>query len=209
MREFKETGENADGGPDADSGEMNFERKLGLVNALLECDIMKSPGKRDTVVNQLRSDIRDTVQRDTNARVDVLNIVGRCGDFPGGMDELVGIVRVLEGPSKGMRRVDEVLKGVAGAGRRMADEDQTSQPPDKRALREAMAKSFNMDDLEVLCADIEQELHDNDVNLEVNLETVGGSGKKIKILKLIDYLDRRGYLNYLVNAIREARPGII
>lgn len=72
-----------------------------------------------------------------------------------------------------------------------------------------MAKSFTMDDLEVLCDDIEQELHDHDVDLEVNLEIVGGSGKKSKILKLIEYLDNRGYLNYLINAVREARPGII
>ncbi|MDM8551464.1 hypothetical protein QUF72_15365 [Desulfobacterales bacterium HSG2] len=62
---------------------------------------------------------------------------------------------------------------------------------------------------EVLCADIEQELHDNDVDLEVSLEMVGGSGKKSKILKLTDYLDRRGYLNYLIDAVRETRPEII
>ena len=41
------------------------------------------------------------------------------------------------------------------------------------------------------------------------MELVGGEGKAVKILNLIAYLDRRGYLGYLVSAVRRSRPGII
>jgi hypothetical protein len=64
-------------------------------------------------------------------------------------------------------------------------------------------------ELDLLCADIEQELVANRVALQVNLELVGGSGKPGKMLNLIGYLDRRGYLVYLVAAVRRARPGVI
>jgi len=43
----------------------------------------------------------------------------------------------------------------------------------------------------------------------VNLEMVGGEGKRAKVLNLIQYLERRGYLSYLVSAVRKARPEII
>jgi len=43
----------------------------------------------------------------------------------------------------------------------------------------------------------------------VNLDMVGGEGKRTKVLNLIDYLDRRGRLPYLVSAVRQARPEII
>ncbi len=44
---------------------------------------------------------------------------------------------------------------------------------------------------------------------QVDPEIVGGSGKPAQVLNLIQYLDRRGYLDYLVKAVRRARPGII
>jgi nucleoside phosphorylase len=79
----------------------------------------------------------------------------------------------------------------------------------KRALREAIAQSFNEEELEMLCADIEQDLSNDGIKLQVNLEAVGGRTKANKILNLISYLDRRGYLAYLVTAVRRSRSGII
>jgi hypothetical protein len=80
---------------------------------------------------------------------------------------------------------------------------------DKRALREGMVQAFSVEDLELLCADVETALGRAGIELQVNLEIVGGSGKPAKVLRLIQYLDRRGYLGYLVNALRSARSGII
>jgi len=80
---------------------------------------------------------------------------------------------------------------------------------DKRALREGMVHAFSLEDLELLCDDVGTALGRAGIQLQVNLEIVGGSGKPAKVLRLIQYLDRRGYLGYLVNAVRSVRPGII
>ena len=80
---------------------------------------------------------------------------------------------------------------------------------DKRALREAMIQAFSVEELEVLCADIQDELATAGISLPVSLAMVGGNGKAAQVLNLIQYLDRRGYLSYLMKAARVARPGII
>lgn len=80
---------------------------------------------------------------------------------------------------------------------------------DLRILREAMVQFFNMAELAELCLDVQETLKDAGINLEVNMEMVGGDGKRAKVLNLILYLDRRGYLSYLVRAVRKARPEII
>ncbi|MCP4108009.1 MAG: toll/interleukin-1 receptor domain-containing protein [Desulfobacteraceae bacterium] len=76
---------------------------------------------------------------------------------------------------------------------------------DKRALRGAITKVFDRDDLEILCSDIEEDLSNDGVVLEVNLDAVGGGSKKEnKVLSLINYLDKRGYLNYLITAVKRS-----
>jgi hypothetical protein len=80
---------------------------------------------------------------------------------------------------------------------------------DRRALREAVIREFGLEDLELLCDDVQTALERAGVELQVNLEIVGGSGKAAKVLRLIQYLDRRGYLGYLVSAVRSVRSGII
>jgi hypothetical protein len=102
----------------------------------------------------------------------------------------------------------------SGLPRRAAEQSAPALPGsqatvDKPALREAIVQAFSLDELELLCADIEHDLAAIGIALQVNLELVGGSGKPGKVLSLIGYLDRRGYLAYLVNAVRRARPGII
>lgn len=79
----------------------------------------------------------------------------------------------------------------------------------KTVLRNVMVDRFTNEELETLCADVQQLLNDNSISLQVNLDIVGGSSKAGKILNLIDYLDRRGYVDYLVRTVREARPGAI
>lgn len=89
----------------------------------------------------------------------------------------------------------------------------TVKPPtamiDKRKLREAIVKAYSVDELEVLCADIQSSLADKGIDLMLNLDVIEGEGKTIKTLNLIEFMDRRGYLGYLVDAVREGRPGII
>jgi hypothetical protein len=80
---------------------------------------------------------------------------------------------------------------------------------DKRALREAIIKNFGQTDLDLLCADVEQDLANDGIDLQVNTAIVGGNSLPAQVLNLIQYLDRRAYLDYLVKAVRRARPGII
>ena len=79
----------------------------------------------------------------------------------------------------------------------------------KPAIRNTLAAAFNMEDLALLCADIDQRLRDRGVaNVPVDLDALGGGGKALKIQNLIDYLDRRGHLSELLEAARAVRPGI-
>lgn len=80
---------------------------------------------------------------------------------------------------------------------------------DLAALRKVLVEKFVIEDLDVLCADVEQDLGTIGVDLEVNLAMGGGTGQEAKVLNLIQYLDNRGYVDYLVRAARKARPGSI
>lgn len=82
-------------------------------------------------------------------------------------------------------------------------------PVDKRALREAMMKAFSMDEIEILCSDVQEALAQDGVEMQVNLDVIGGDSKGVRVLNLITYLERRGHLGYLEQAVREARPGSV
>lgn len=79
---------------------------------------------------------------------------------------------------------------------------------DKRVLRTTLVQHLSIEELQALCVDVEEALADDGISLQVNLEMVGGGGKMGQVLNLIGYLDRRGYLGYLVEAVRQARPDI-
>lgn len=83
-----------------------------------------------------------------------------------------------------------------------------SQLQIKRALRLAILREFNEEELKVLCADLEEELKVTDKDIEIDLEIAGGTGKEVKILNLINYLERRNCLPSLFTAVRSARPHI-
>jgi hypothetical protein len=78
-----------------------------------------------------------------------------------------------------------------------------------RQLREAMCRYFSVEELEVLCSDIQDSLARSGTPLPLSLDVVGGTTREIKVLNLINYLDHRGFLDVLVKAVREARPGTI
>lgn len=83
---------------------------------------------------------------------------------------------------------------------------------DRTALREFLIARKTLDELEMLCADIEQELERDGITLRVNLDTVG-IGRRATIqyaaLNLIEYLRRNGRLAYLVRRLRKEYPGEI
>jgi hypothetical protein len=85
------------------------------------------------------------------------------------------------------------------------------QSADRSALRRAMENAFSLEDLDLLCQDVQEELKNSGIALQVNMELVGGQdqGKAGKILRLIEFLDCRGYFPYLSEAAHRARPEII
>jgi len=47
------------------------------------------------------------------------------------------------------------------------------------------------------------------IDLAVGLEIVGGGSRMAIVMNRNEFFDRRGYLDYLVQAVRNARPGVI
>lgn len=71
---------------------------------------------------------------------------------------------------------------------------------------QVMVKTFNDDELTILCAEVQKDLVEDGITVTVNLEMVEGDTKERQILELIDYFDRRGMLPYLVEAAFKTRP---
>lgn len=81
---------------------------------------------------------------------------------------------------------------------------------DKRALRSVMVSAFNTDELEALCWDAQGLMEEAGLgDMPVSLEMVGGGSKTAIVMNLIEFFDRRGYLEFLIVAVRNARPGRI
>ncbi len=89
-------------------------QKSELVNALLACPAMRGRHTRDVVVDNLPDNIKNSIVRNATDRVDVNNIVTRCADFAGGLEELIEIVRDFEGDSLPMQDVDAVMQQIRG-----------------------------------------------------------------------------------------------
>ncbi len=79
------------------------------VVALEQCQAIVVPERRNSVVLNLRDDIRGSISRDSALRIDVLNIVSACDRYPGGLEELVELVRFLEGDSFAVRGLESLL----------------------------------------------------------------------------------------------------
>jgi hypothetical protein len=84
-------------------------QKRPLVDALLGCPTMQARQGRDTVVDELRADIRNNVERHSAPRLDVNSIVSTALVYAGGLQELIETVRNYEGDSLPMAEVDRVI----------------------------------------------------------------------------------------------------
>jgi hypothetical protein len=74
-------------------------------------------------------------------------------------------------------------------------------------LRKAMVKRYAPPySLDTVCQVAEQLLRESGINLQVNVAIAGGNTLEAQVLNLIQYFDRRGYLPYLMVALREDAP---
>jgi len=78
---------------------------------------------------------------------------------------------------------------------------------DKRALRQAIQEFYTLEELQLLCADLEEHLKARGHDINLSLDDIGGATKPVKVLNLIEFLDRRRVLDVLVDAVRDQRPG--
>ena len=76
-------------------------------------------------------------------------------------------------------------------------------------LRDLIVARKNLEDLELLCDDVEQEMRNDGIELAFNMDMVGGQGKPVRVKRLIEYLNSRGKLAYLARRIRKEFPGEI
>lgn len=65
-------------------------------------------------------------------------------------------------------------------------------------LRDALDRYFDLEEFRGLCA-----------GLKVDFDNLRGEGKNAKARELVAFMERRGRLDELINAIRQSRPGSI
>jgi hypothetical protein len=85
-----------------------------LVRALLEVPTIRDDSSRQAIINGLPDPIPNVIPRSALPTVQVLTMVRTCLNYSGGLRALVDGIRLIEGGSEGMRKLDEVLLGLAG-----------------------------------------------------------------------------------------------
>jgi GTP diphosphokinase / guanosine-3',5'-bis(diphosphate) 3'-diphosphatase len=80
----------------------------------------------------------------------------------------------------------------------------------QRALRKAIEKAFSLEDLVLLCADVEQELLEQGENIHLSLDMFGTTRPIGNIIfDLVQYLYRRNFLKSLIKVIHRERPKLL
>ena len=100
------------GTPEVAEGGLTVPQKLKLVDALLKVPTLQQEGRRTAVIAQLRPDIRDNIVWSGTPRTHVLSMVDTALAYPGGLEELLTLVRYFEGGSIPMQAADKLLATV-------------------------------------------------------------------------------------------------
>ena len=80
--------------------------------------------------------------------------------------------------------------------------------PDKVTLRTFIAANFKLrdGDFDLLCENLSEKFKAKGV--KISMDDIGGNTAPIAALNLISYMDRRGWLPYLVEEVRAERPDV-
>lgn len=95
--------------PPPPNGNGRKPTKIELVEALLDCSMMSDRGSRDAIVEQLPIEIRGSIKRSNLDKIDITNIVSRCLDFEGGIQQLSETLHSFEGETPAMRKIQELV----------------------------------------------------------------------------------------------------
>jgi hypothetical protein len=86
-------------------------QRMQLAKLLMECQSIKRPNSRETIINMLDG-ISNNVVRDHAPLIEVLNLVNACLAYENGLLDFLEVLGAFEGDSIPMRNVDVFLKSV-------------------------------------------------------------------------------------------------
>ena len=84
-----------------------------VVDALLEVPSVRDEQTRGLVLSRMRREIAEAVPHQQRSRLHVIELVRTCQDYDGGLDDLLRVLRELEGESKAVRRSAEAIRALA------------------------------------------------------------------------------------------------
>lgn len=88
-----------------------------VVDRLLDIPAMRTPDGRDEVVGLLRGEVAVRIPRRAQPKMDMYSILRTCMDFPGGLAELLTIIRALAGESAQLQALENTIQRLAARGR--------------------------------------------------------------------------------------------
>lgn len=88
---------------------------LLLFDRLIAVPTITQEGSRQLVIAQLRPEMANAVPYFAQGRLHLLSLIKTCMNYPGGVEELVSAVRLVEGPSIQGRQLDETVAELLAA----------------------------------------------------------------------------------------------
>src|SRR5262245_25544684 len=89
---------------------LGLEDRIRLINALLQCDCLKTPAERDAVAQSLPQQISGKIKRFPDAKKDVNSILNACLQFDAGVAQFLEIIRFFEdGKAKPWKNVERIV----------------------------------------------------------------------------------------------------
>jgi hypothetical protein len=93
--------------------ELTLQDRAKLVDALLNCDSIKSLHSRKTLVRDLPLDVQNKLHGGGTTKEDVDEIVRVCAQYDDGLETLLERVRYFEGESIPRKKLDQVAREIA------------------------------------------------------------------------------------------------
>ncbi|MET7424607.1 hypothetical protein [Dactylosporangium sp. NPDC005555] len=85
---------------------------LSMMPSFAAVPAMAEPAARERIVAALRTDISRSADRNPQANFDILGILRACLRFPGGLAELVEVIRLFEQGSSEMAALDRLMADI-------------------------------------------------------------------------------------------------
>jgi hypothetical protein len=99
---------------ESDSSRARQPALIALVERLLAIPTVAQEAGRRLLMDHLRPDMANAVPYFSQARHHVFSLVRTCMNYDGGVEELLSVVRFLEGESTPVRRLDETVAELLG-----------------------------------------------------------------------------------------------